>query len=177
MTLEDILRSENVIGNINNYAEYIFELIPELKPMVGFPHNHPHHFLDVWEHTLLAVGLAPEDLEIRLVLLLHDIGKPHTYQDVDGVRHFWGHAETSSIMAKSILERLYYNEDFIDEVCYLIKMHDTPIEVEDIKENYSLAIKRYIVQQADAYAHKPSKLEKRCQYLTRTKNLFDKYAN
>ena len=75
--------------------------------MIGFDHKHPHHHLDVWGHTLLALSKAPKDLEIRLVLLFHDIGKPHSYQEGE-VRHYKNHSLVSSEMTQEILKRIGY---------------------------------------------------------------------
>ena len=76
--------------------------------MIGFEHNHPHHHLDVWNHTLYALSLSENNFDIRLSLLLHDIGKPFSYQD-DEIRHFHNHPYVSFIMSKSILSRLGFN--------------------------------------------------------------------
>lgn len=170
MMLEDILCSDDVVLSINNNLDYLFELIPELKAMVGFLHKHPHHNLDVWEHTLYALSLSVNDFEVRLVLLLHDIGKPHCYVEGD-VRNFRGHPVVSSEMSRVILERLGFNSEFIEEVCYLVKYHDMPIKVSKVLENKELVIKRYLVQYCDAYAHHPLKLEKRVKYLKRTRDM------
>ena len=43
--------------------------------------------------------------DIRLCLLLHDIGKPFSYQGEE-VRHFRNHAAVSANMSKIILKRL-----------------------------------------------------------------------
>lgn len=168
MTLEKILTSENVLEAIYDNLEYLFGIIPELRDMVGFEHKHPHHHLDVWEHTLYAVRLAPVDFEIRLVLLLHDIGKPHSYIEGD-VRRFPNHQVVSKNMAEQILTRLNFEKSFMDEVCYLIEFHDSFITSQDIQENRELAYKRYWVQYCDAYAHHPDRLEKRVQYLNKVK--------
>ena len=77
--LYDILLCDDVVGAINDNLEYILKIIPELKDMIGFEHRHPHHHLDVWNHTLLAISYSPKVFDVRLVLLLHDIGKPHCY--------------------------------------------------------------------------------------------------
>jgi len=98
--LKNILMQEDVALSIKENKAILFDIIPELKDMVGFEHNHPHHHLDVWEHTLLALSKSPKDFELRLVLLLHDIGKPHSYQDEE-IRHFRNHplksAEISNV--------------------------------------------------------------------------------
>lgn len=40
--LKQILISDDVVESINDNIETLFSLIPELQPMVDFPHNHPH---------------------------------------------------------------------------------------------------------------------------------------
>ena len=78
----------NKILNTNTAREKqntLMKLMPELKFMKGFDHKHPHHHLDVWKHTLLALSKAPNNFDIRLSLLLHDIGKPHSYQNDGGI--------------------------------------------------------------------------------------------
>ena len=171
MNIESLLMSDDVVSSIKDNMDCLLELIPEINNMIGFEHKHPHHHLDVWNHTLMAVSLSNNDFELRLVLLLHDIGKPHSYTEGE-VRHFYGHPVVSALMSKNILERLGYDKLFIDEVCYLIRMHDTPISMNDIYYNYELEYKRYLVQTCDALAHNPDKLEKRKNYLKKTKKLF-----
>ena len=96
--------------------------------------------------------------------MLHDIGKPFSYQD-GKVRHFKNHPKVSSTMAKTILNRLEFDKKYIDYICYLIEHHDTPIEDEQIRDNYELVLKLYKIQTCDALAHHPDKLEKRKFYL------------
>lgn len=162
--LKEILMSDYMVGSINKNMDILLKLIPEIEDMICFPHNHPHHHLDVWEHTLLALSLAPKDFEIRLVLLLHDIGKPHSYQDKE-IRHFKGHAMVSSEMSYNILKRLGFSDIEIEEICYLIKEHDFPITKKEISDNKELAKKKFQVQLCDALAHDPFMLEKRIAYL------------
>ena len=171
--LEKILTSDNIVESINNNFNYLLTLIPEIKDMVGFDHKHPHHHLDVWNHTLFALSLSENIFEIRLALLLHDIGKPHCFTEGE-VRHFKGHPEVSSIMSKEILTRLGYNDNFINEVCYLVKNHDIPILKEEIYANYYLEYKRFLVQRCDAFAHNPGKLEKRKNYIEETERILKK---
>ena len=169
--LEIILTSDDVEGEIQDNKEELLELIPELKDMIGFDQKNPQHHLDVWKHTLLALTLSEPDFEIRLTLLLHDIGKPHSYTEINGIRHFKHHQEVSSNIARDILTRLEYNPNFIDEVCYLIKNHDTEISEEMIDANVDLASKLLIIQTCDILAHKPNKLERRIDYLNKKKVL------
>lgn len=93
--IRKILMSDDVVDSINQNLDMILNFISELKDMISFEHNHPHHHLDVWNHTLLALSIFPQNFDIRLVLLLHDIVKPHSYQDEE-IRHFKGHPKVSS---------------------------------------------------------------------------------
>lgn len=169
--LKEILTSEDIVYSIKNNKSILLNIIPELNATINFDQKHPHHHLDVFNHTLLALSLSLNDFEIRLCLLLHDIGKPHSYQEGD-VRHFKGHALKSSQMAFSILKNLEYDYNFIEEVCYLVKMHDTPLTLEEIKSNYNLSYKRFLIQYCDCLAHNPLKLDKRIKYLKKTTKLF-----
>ena len=162
--LYNILTSDNIEISIKENLDYLLEIIPELKDMIGFPHNHPHHHLDVWNHMLFALSISQNDFDIRLSLLLHDIGKPHSYQEGE-IRHFKGHPEVSSKMSEVILKRLNFEKEEIDKICYLVRTHDMPITNKDIEENLELSIVRFKIQCCDALAHHPAKLEKRINYL------------
>jgi len=168
MKLQEILESENIIEEIDNNMDYLIAIIPELNSIIKFPQNHPHHHLDVWEHTKLALSLSNNDLDVRLALLLHDIGKPFSYQDEE-VRHFHGHAEVSSKMSKKILKRLNFDNAYNDKISKIIELHDTEITKEDIEEDLEFNLKRLEVQRCDALAHNPKYLEKRIEYLERIK--------
>ena len=178
MKLNEILLSEDVVKSINDNIDYLLEIIPEIKKMIGFEHKNPHHHLDVFNHTLLALSLSKNDLDIRLCLLLHDIGKPYSYQETsDGFRHFYNHPKISAQMSKSILERLGFEEDYIKYICYLIEHHDSPIKNDQIEDNYELCLKLFEIQRCDALAHHPDKLEKRKKYLEKTKKLINKSSD
>ena len=164
MSLQEILLTDDIVKSINDNMDDLLLIIPEIKNMIGFEHNHPHHHLDVWNHTLLALSLSENDFDIRLCLLLHDIGKPFSYQDEE-VRHFRNHAAASANMSKIILKRLGYDDDYIKYVCYLIEYHDTPISNEQIENDYDLCLKLLKIQKCDALAHHPDKLEKRKKYI------------
>lgn len=163
--VKQILTSADVSKSIKENFEYIVDCIPEIKNMIGFEHKHPHHHLDVWQHTLEVLKqLKSRDLELNMAALLHDIGKPFSYQDEE-VRHFHGHPEVSCKMAQQILARLGYHEDFIKRVSYLIETHDTIIEPNNLDNSFEMIQKRLQLQYADAKAHHPEKIEKRIKFL------------
>ena len=163
--LEESLIESNNVESINENMESLLTLIPEIKNMIGFEHKHPHHHLDVWEHTLEVLkNLNSKDLELNMAALLHDIGKPFSYQDEE-VRHFHGHPEVSCEMTQQILIRLGYDEEFIKRVSYLVKTHDTVIEPKNLDNSSEMIQKRLQLQYADAKAHHPDKIEKRIKFL------------
>lgn len=163
--LNEILMHDNVCDSIKNRLDELLNIVPQLKDIIGCEHKHPHHHLDVWEHTLLALSMSPKNLKIRLTLLLHDIGKPHCYQEEGNVRHFKNHPSVSSCIARDILINLGYENDYVEEICCLIEKHDSLISNRDIETNRELTIDRFKVQFCDALAHHPLKLEKRIKYL------------
>ena len=165
LKIEEVLKGENVAESIDVNMEYFLYLIPEIKYMIGFEHKHPHHHLDVWQHTLEVLkNLNSKDLELNMAALLHDIGKPFSYQDEE-VRHFHGHPEISYEMTKQILTRLGYNEVFIRSVSYLVRTHDTVIEPRNLDNTLEMVQKRLQLQYADARAHHPDKIDKRIRFL------------
>lgn len=164
--LNELLINRTFLDNI----DILLTEIPEINNMIGFEHKHPHHHLDVWKHTLLAMNYYQgNDLEILMALLLHDIGKPFSYQDEE-VRHFRGHPLVSRNISEEILHRLEYNSEFIDHVLYLITTHDTMINIDKLDNNPTMILKRLEVQYCDAYAHHPDKVQKRITKLNEIEN-------
>lgn len=155
MKLEDVLK----VGTISDVEEkVIFEIIPELETEKGFLQNNPWHIYDVWDHTRKVFQSSKsDDAEIRLALLLHDIGKPHSYQDDEnGVRHFRGHAQKSAEMSRDILSRLGYSEAEIGRLCFLIANHDKTIRPSQVKKSeLPLFRKLLYMQYCDASGYNP----------------------
>ena len=172
MNLESILLSDDIVTSIKDNFDIILDYIPEIKFMINFDQKHPHHHLDLWNHTLYALSLSEKDFDIRVALLLHDIGKPFSYQEGE-IRHFKGHAKVSSKIAYNILSRLEYEEEWIEYICELIRLHDSPITDKMINE-MTYTEKLYKIQYCDAMAHHPDKLEHRIEYLEKTKKLLKK---
>lgn len=169
--ITELLSRDNAVFEIRREMDRLLRAIPEIGATVHFEHRHPHHHLDVWEHTLLALRPCKNRLQTRMALLLHDIGKPHCYSEEDGIRHFGGHAEKSAQMAETILERLGFDEPFTKEVTRLIRRHDTPMSKAFIDSDPCLAAELFEVQRCDALAHDPSHNEKRLAYIEKTEAL------
>lgn len=172
----NLLSKDNTSFAIREELPRLLSVIPELEAMMGFEHQHPHHHLNVWEHTLLAIDNSANRLEIRLALLLHDIGKPHSYQQEGAVRHYRGHAEKSCEIAKSVLQRLDFDTEKVGYVCEIIKKHDTFLTESDMQTNFELSKDIFEVQRCDALAHNPLYNEKRLAYIERTADLLGRYT-
>ena len=126
--LNKLIMGDNLVELLSAHFPVLAEIIPELGPTVGFEQNNPYHCYDVLTHTLASVDAAPKDLQVRLTMLFHDIGKPKNYsQSEDGIGHFYGHAELSSLLAHEILLRLKYDNDMIRAVMQLVLYHDAEI--------------------------------------------------
>jgi tRNA nucleotidyltransferase (CCA-adding enzyme) len=123
--LDKMLLGENILEVLLKYSGILSIIIPEIAPCVGFDQKTSFHLYTVWEHIARTVANSPKDLYVRLTMLFHDISKPSVYtSDENDVRHFWGHAEKSSIVAKNILTRLKYDNKTIRNVSLLVRYHD-----------------------------------------------------
>ena len=107
------------------YKEILAVFIPEFIPTFNFDQHTKHHCYDVYTHIVKSVESVPQNLNLRLTMLLHDIAKPecYVYNNFDG-GHFKGHQLPSSKMAYTILKRLKYPNKTIEYVVELIKEHD-----------------------------------------------------
>ncbi len=155
-TIEQILLSDNVENELKTKKEILFRIIPELKDEDGFDQKSKWHIYDVWNHTIAAVKNSRPELDIRLALLLHDIGKPHSFQEDGDIRHFRGHPEKSAEIARNVLERLGYESREMEKICYLIANHATIINPQDVNHKNIEIIKKLLhIEFCDASAYNP----------------------
>ncbi len=123
--LNGILCGKNVNFILRRYKDVIAVLIPELVATFDFAQNNPHHNKTVWRHTTASVANIEPDSLLRMVMLLHDVGKPLALKtDENGVDHFKGHNRFSAVLAKTALKRLKYPTKFIEDAVILIEYHD-----------------------------------------------------
>ena len=100
------------------------DVVPELEETYEMTQN-KYHSGTVWDHTMAVLdGVKSDKLVVRMAALLHDVGKVRTREvTADGNVHFLGHEEAGAEMVETILQRLGYGEDFIDEVQFLVRNH------------------------------------------------------
>lgn len=123
-----LLTGVDAAAVLREFPDVIGVFWPEVSTMVGFPQNNIHHCYDVWEHTLHALDVVPPELELRLTMLLHDVGKPQCFtQDAKGNGHFYGHPAVSAAMAGEMLRRLRADNATRETVVRLVAWHDRNI--------------------------------------------------
>jgi poly(A) polymerase len=125
------------------------EVLPEIERMKGVeqpPEYHPEG--DVWVHTLMLLERLPAgaSCELGWGFLLHDVGKPATFQPPDpgkpGDRiRFNGHVEVGVRIAEVMLNRLRFSNEEKAQIVSLIKHH---MQFGDVKAMKESTLKRFI---------------------------------
>lgn len=177
--LMKILRSNNIDKN------ELFKIIPELLPCQTCLVNHPAHKYNILDHSLAAVKLVDTTL-LKLVLLLHDIGKPNCLKiDEEGITHFWEHQKESVQISHPILDRLEVESRDKKTILTLINYHDTKIDSdEDMKricDEIGIGpngIKMLLtVQKSDLLTHADWYAAKKMHLIEEEQALFNKVYN
>ena len=124
------------------------EILPEAVAMHGVEQPadwHPEG--DVWVHTMLLLEKLEPGCPATLAwgALLHDIGKPATYQlDRSGLTpriRFNGHVEVGIRVTEVILKRLRFSNEDTEQIVALVKNHMRFGDVPQMKES---TIKRFL---------------------------------
>lgn len=117
------------VNDLLTYEPIITQVIPELKPTVGFDQRSKHHIYDLYTHIAHVTAGAPRELPVRWAALLHDVGKPETLTlDEEGEGHYYGHAQVSAVLANEILLRLKAPTALREQVVLLIEQHMTLLQ-------------------------------------------------
>ena len=102
---------------LREYPEVLAEIIPEIRPMIGYDQQNHHHSYDLWEHTVRGVEGVPPDPVLRLTMLLHDTGKPAARTtDEKGEGHYIGHPKISEQIARKTADTLRLDNAFRDRL-------------------------------------------------------------
>lgn len=152
----ELLKEYLLSDNVGSYENEIIGLIPVLANEINFDQKNDWHNLDVWNHTLEAIRNCDYNFEDRLALLFHDVGKPLSFQEEDGVRHFAGHEKLSAEIAYQALIDFGLDPNITNEIVLLILEHATPIQIENINDkNYDYYKRLLKIQKCDALAYEP----------------------
>jgi tRNA nucleotidyltransferase (CCA-adding enzyme) len=131
-------------------------IIPELEKTINVEQGGAHKY-DVWEHSLIALQHSADkkwDLEIRLAVLLHDIGKPKSKRSgeakpasaqsyVEVKPTFYGHEVVGARITEKILQDLRYPKKVIEKVVRLVRWHMFFADTEQISLS---AVRRIIAK-------------------------------
>ena len=129
----------------------LVHVLPEVVRLRGVaqpPEFHPEG--DVWVHTMLLLEKLRPSCSATLAwgALLHDIGKPATYQPAgvdangkpDRIR-FNGHVEAGVRIAEDILARLRFSNDDAAQILALVKNH---MRFGDVMQMKQSTLKRFL---------------------------------
>jgi len=133
--LINILIQEKPSESLKKHEEETFKMIPELSICKGFNQNNEWHIYDVYNHILHVVDGVPNNINLRMVALFHDIGKPYVYKVDDlGIGHFRGHWLKSKEIFENFINQYSIENIKKDLISKLILYHDLNIEKLSEKE-------------------------------------------
>ncbi|WP_291649789.1 HD domain-containing protein [Clostridium sp.] len=123
------------IKNLINSGEFNKKPFVKIKDLEKIEQNLTHHPEgNVLNHTLLVVDSASKYKEksqdkrvFMWAALLHDLGKLTTTKERKGRITSYGHDLQGEILARKFLNTLTEDEDFINNVCNLVKFHMQPL--------------------------------------------------
>lgn len=119
------------------------QVLPEIEAMKGVeqpPEFHPEG--DVFIHTrMLLDRLDQSSPVLAFGALLHDVGKPPTFQIREGRIRFYEHSRVGAEMAKAVMRRLRFSNDEIEAVATCVDNHMKFANVKEMREG---KLKRFI---------------------------------
>jgi putative nucleotidyltransferase with HDIG domain len=132
------------------------EVLPEIAAMKGVaqpPEFHPEG--DVFVHTRLMLDLMSEaahppgapqrdPVVLAFAVLLHDVGKPPTFERAPDRIRFNEHDRIGAEMAETILRRLRFSNEEIDQIVVCVREH---MRFQFVKEMRPAKLKRILARE------------------------------
>lgn len=116
LVLDDVLRALKLLESLGAWPY----LIPELDEGAGIAQRPDFHRYDVREHLYHTCAAMPPEVPLRLMGLLHDVGKPRCLRETGD---FHRHAVYGEAMAAEILRRLTYPNAIVRRVTRAVRAH------------------------------------------------------
>jgi tRNA nucleotidyltransferase (CCA-adding enzyme) len=120
-------------------------VIPEFSRAIGYQPDTERQPLPIDEHSFMAVQYGAEldaPLDVRLSLLLHDLGKPLANEEGRS------HAEVGAELAGAILRQLRYPTRLKSDVVRVVRAHSFPVPQDFDGE----AARRFLAEHGDRIA-------------------------
>lgn len=182
--LSKILLCDKPGDLISKYREVICEVIPEIKPLIGFEQNNPYHIYDVFEHTMMVLNSTQKHHNLRFAALFHDTGKPECYSvDEDGIGHFYGHPKVSTDKFIKFADRMKIDKKSSTNIQKLIFFHDVSLGTKSKSMNKFIQLfgEEYIdllfdLKLADIMGQHPDKLN-RVVEINKLREMYITYLN
>ncbi len=132
-----------------NRSGLLAQVLPEVARMQGVaqpPQYHPEG--DVWVHTMMLLEHLEAGVSATLAwgMLLHDVGKPATFQPPqpgkagDRIR-FNGHVEVGVRIAEETLRRLRFSNEEMAQIVALVRNH---MRFGDLLEMKTSTLRRFL---------------------------------
>jgi poly(A) polymerase len=123
------------------------QVLPEIGAMKGVEQPQQYHPEgDVWIHTRMMLEGLPADASPTLAwgVLLHDVGKPPTFQSAaetgDRIR-FNNHVEVGVRMAEAICKRLRFSNEDTEQIIALVDNH---MKFGAVEEMRAATLKKFV---------------------------------
>ena len=98
-------------------------ILPELEQGIGVDQAR-HHVYPVFKHNVLSLKYCPsKEWQVRFAALLHDIAKPKTKKDINGISTFYNHEYVGAKMVDKIMSRLKFSNNDRERVVNLVRNH------------------------------------------------------
>lgn len=107
-------------------------ILPELDAAFAIGQKSPkrHHIYDVGTHSVMALKHCPSaDPVVRFATLIHDAGKPRTYQrDETGLITFYNHEVVGAKIARDVCRRMRFPKKDAERVESLVRWHQFSVD-------------------------------------------------
>lgn len=132
LEMDDVLRALHLLDELGAWRY----LIPEIEDARGMAQRAEYHRHDVLEHLFCTCAEMPPEVPLRLMGLLHDIGKPESLRQRGD---FHDHAIIGERMTETILRRLVYPNATVRRVKSAVRMH--MFDLDDIAKTATVRLR------------------------------------